>query len=111
MTSPLQPNTRVATQRLYESASDRNQFRQPFTRCIVSAETLKRMEYITIVGISFDEVVAECQALKLVEQSYSLMHPIDRHQLRTTKVTPETVRHDRPVIAIYGRRSPATSPI
>ncbi len=41
------------------------------------------MEYLTIVGDSFDEVVAECRSLGLTEKNYAIVHPIHRHQMKT----------------------------
>ncbi len=39
-----------------------------------------RMEYITIVGNSFDEVAQECRDQQLSEKQFSIVSPIGRHQ-------------------------------
>ena len=39
-----------------------------------------RLEYITIIGNSFDEVAEECRAQQLSEKQFSIVHPIGRHQ-------------------------------
>ena len=39
-----------------------------------------RMEYITIVGKSFDEVAQECRDQQLSEKHFSIVSPIGRHQ-------------------------------
>lgn len=41
--------------------------------------TEERVEYITIVGNSFDEVADECRAQRLHEKHYAIVSPIQRH--------------------------------
>jgi len=39
-------------------------------------------EYLTIIGDSLDEVVAESRILGLTDKNYSIVHPIHLHQLK-----------------------------
>jgi hypothetical protein len=41
--------------------------------------TEERVEYVTIVGNSFDEVAEECRTQRLHEKHYAILHPIQRH--------------------------------
>jgi hypothetical protein len=40
-----------------------------------------QFEYVTIIGNSFEEVVAESQAQRLVQRNFSITGPIARHQV------------------------------
>jgi hypothetical protein len=40
----------------------------------------QRVEYITIVGNSFDEVAEECRAQQLSEKKFAIVGPIQRHR-------------------------------
>jgi hypothetical protein len=46
--------------------------------------TEERVEYITIVGNSFDEVADECRAQRLHEKQYAIVSPIQRHSFTMT---------------------------
>jgi hypothetical protein len=43
--------------------------------------TEERVEYITIVGNTFDEVAEECRTQRLHEKQYAIVQPIQRHQI------------------------------
>ena len=58
-----------------------------------------QMEYVTIVGDSFEEVAEECRAQGLSEKQFSIVAPINRHRLTTAGA--ETVRDV--VVATYAR--------
>lgn len=40
-----------------------------------------QLEYVTIIGNSFEEVVAESQAQRLAQRNFSITGPIARHQV------------------------------
>lgn len=65
--------------------------------------TEERVEYITIVGNSFDEVAEECRSQRLHEQQYAILHPIERHQV--TMAGAGGVARQL-VMATFSRRTP-----
>jgi hypothetical protein len=40
-----------------------------------------QIEYVTIIGNSFDEVIAESRAQRLAQNDFSIVGPIARHQV------------------------------
>jgi len=61
-----------------------------------------RMEYVTIVGDSFEEVAEECRAQGLSEKQFSIVAPINRHRLTTAGAEARDV-----VVATYARPAQA----
>jgi hypothetical protein len=67
---------------------------------------LDRFEYITIVGSTFDEVVAESRKQQLSEMRFSLLHPIDRHLIRIANPNPDKdqINERHLMTAVFARR-------
>ncbi len=66
--------------------------------------TEERVEYITIVGNSFDEVAEECRAQRLHEKQYAIVSPIQRHNFTMAGAVDGFKGRDL-VTATFARRS------
>lgn len=64
-----------------------------------------RLEYITIVGNSFEEVAEECRAQQLSENDYSIVHPIGRHQITMAGQGNAAMNGQSLVTATFSRRA------
>jgi hypothetical protein len=66
-----------------------------------------RIEYITIVGNSFDEVAEECRAQQLSAKQFSIVHPIQRHRFTMAGRGRSDVNGQTLVTATFARRATA----
>lgn len=73
---------------------------------VMSCTTASRFEYVTIVGSTFDEVIAEIRKQKLNEMQFSLLQPIDRHLIKMAQPASGADRIDgrRLITAVFARR-------
>jgi hypothetical protein len=67
--------------------------------------TEDRMEYVTIIGESFEAVAEECRSQKLHANQYAILHPIRRHQLTLAGGGPGLSGRSF-VTATFARRAP-----